>query len=457
MWIRALLLVILGLPALALAQDHDPLNEAVEDTVEAHHIYRTVYEVAMLDTRLDEDERAMLEALARVLALSRSQAASIRAAVNAQQPDRLDQSGRWLLMVQNVGWASGLYGWTLPYGLGAEDEKWYVGTQMVSISAAFYLTHRWAKNREVTHARVHMMRSGSGLGFRYGWGLNTLLELNDEQSDDRDWAWTLMAGVPIGYAVGDYLYRRWQPSHGQAWALTLWGDVGSYMVREVHRAIDPEPEGLFLLPDDPQEVDRLIMAWLEDRKQWEKRHTAYDLLSYPLAIYLGHRLTRQKSLTFGDAVMLFQGRALGAGYGALTAHALGADFDAKGNHLARALGTLGGTLALDWFIRDREYTFGQSVLSVLGTVSGASFAAGTAVILEIDADETRNTMIMAGGLVGFWLSDRILNVRKTWSSIPSNGPERQLSVIPTLQPVPIVEDGKDKIGLMPTLQINLVY
>ena len=60
---------------------------------------------------------------------------------------------------------------------------------MVSTGGAFYLTYKYTKNREVSHARTQMMRYGSLLGLRYGLGVNEILELDGGDPEDLKTMW----------------------------------------------------------------------------------------------------------------------------------------------------------------------------------------------------------------------------------------------------------------------------
>ncbi len=425
-------------------------------TVDLKQIYRSAYETALQDGLIDRNEKAILNTLQNSLDLSNEEIEVLKSVYEQTLPQELDQSGRWPLVAQNMVWGAGLYGWAIPSVLGAEDYKWYVGTEMISLGGAFYLTYQYTKNMEISHARAQMMRVGSGLGFRYGWGINTLLDLWAEDEDTKTSTWVLMASIPAGIYAGDYLYNKLQPSHGQSWSLTLWGEIGSYTVRQFHHLFDEEPEepenNEDYFGDESEEHKR----WRKDHDKWVKRHTLFDLSSYPLAIFLGHRYFGHKSYTFGDALMLFQGRWLGWIYGSMLSDLFNMDFEESDGRAFRTATTIGGTLLMDKFIRGRDYTFGQFTLSMLGTGSGIAFASGVAIIIEVDDSKTAETMMMAGGLAGLYLSDSILRV-KSESNPSLSTSERTFSVIPSFQVVPKSQDYQNKFTLIPSISITVHF
>lgn len=391
------------------------------DTLDREHIYRSVFESAYGDGNIAESERRLLESLQSSLRLTSEEARSLEELVRANSPERIDQSGRWPLVLQNIAWGGGLYGWGIPYVLDAEDPKWYIGTEMISLGTAFYLTYRYTRKMNISHSRAQMMRAGSVLGFRYGWNMNTLADLwpdggifNGDQS--KSWSLSLMGAVPAGIYLGDYLYQKWEPTHGQSWALTLWGELGGYIGRSVHELVDErptEPERWEYesssgrdISFDEEGYERAQQSY--DR--WRKRHALIEMAAYPAALYLGHRYFGEESYTFGDALMLHQGRWFGWMYGAMMSELVNVDPDTRGGLAFRLAGSVGGPLFMDWFIGGKEYTFGESFLMLLGTGSGMAFGVGTGALLEISEPEAMSLLFMSGGAAGFLLTNSILDV-----------------------------------------------
>ena len=434
-------------------------NHSVQDKIDVKNVYWSAYEIAIEDGKIDKKEKAILKTLQNSLELSIEDITALKIVYEKKQHQELDQSGRWPLVIQNMAWGAGLYGWAIPYIMDAEDFKWYIGTEMLSLGGAFYLTYQYTKKMEIPHARAQMMRAGSGLGFRYGWGINTLLNLWDEEEGSKASTLVLMTSVPTGIYAGDFLYKKWNPSNGQGWVLTLWGDIGSYTVRQIHHMLDEEPrEPGYYEDDNLWEGDESVeyQLWQVDHDKWGKRQTLFVLSSYPLAVYLGQRYFGQKSYTFGDALMLFQGRWLGWIYGVLMSDLLDLEMEKVEGRFVRTATTIGGTLIMDRFIRDRDYTFGQSILSVLGTSSGMAFGLGAAIIMEVENFETAELMMMVGGIAGLYLSDSILKVKsESTSFLPDN--DKIFSIIPSFQMVPKSKNYKNKFTLIPSISFKVHF
>src|SRR6056297_602716 len=185
----------------------------------------------------------MLKQLQRSLQLSKYQINAIESRLKISFQNVLDQSGRWPLVIQNVAWGAGLYGWGIPAVLNIQDGKWYVASELMSFAGAFYLTHRYTKNMNIPHARAQMMRMGSGIGFHYGWALTKLMKLDyDTGSEDRLILSTLMASVPLGIWAGDQLNTHWQPTNGQAWAISLASLIASASATNLHIIAEEKPQ-----------------------------------------------------------------------------------------------------------------------------------------------------------------------------------------------------------------------
>lgn len=408
-----------------------------QESIDPSAVYQAAYETAMDDGRIDESERALLKSLRASLGLPDEK-------VDKQLPPKIDQSGRWPLVAQNMIYGAGLYGWIIPYVLDARDFKWYVGTEMISLGAAYYLTYRYTKQMEISHARAQMMRAGSAIGLRYGLGINTLLQLDFEEGKLA--AWILMASVPAGIYSGDKLFNRWEPSNGQAWSLTLWTELGGYLTRNFHHFFSTRP-------DDPEEWEYEYYdetGWRMDQEaydrdkrefdRWKRANTLFDLVGYPVGAYIGRRWFAHRQYTFGDGMMLYQGRALGWLYGAMIGDVLGMDFDESSGRLFRMGGSVAGPLLFDRFITGKDYTFGEAILTVLGTASGMAFAAGSSVILEIDDENVIEILVMGGGVAGLYLANSILEVEH-------EGRQSGLSIVPSFSLNPF----------MSTVNVHLVF
>jgi len=438
------------------------------DSLNPQGIYEDLLRSAFRDGTIDENERYLLRSLQSSLRLPDSFVTRLENDIIRNQPDRLDQSGRWPVVLQNIAIGSGLYGWTVPFVLDAEDPKWYIGTEMLSIGGAFYLTYQYTKNMNIPYSRAQMMRGGTLLGLRYGWLINDVLDLwppdiDIEEENSKGWAVTLMTSVPAGLWAGDYLYKRWKPSHGQSWALTLWGELGGFTARNLHQMA----AGIESKPDrsEYEHYDYMSGDWILDRtaynkalepyKDWKRVNALIEMAGYPLGIYLEHRYFGDRHYTFGDALMLYQGRFFGWIYGMLTAEIADIDFDSPAGIGFRTAGSIGGTLLMGRYIADEDWSFGESVLMVVGTGSGMAFGVGSAALMDISEGDIISAMVMAGGAGGFFLTRSILDISKdgTYSSLESR---KSFDVIPSFSVVP-VRDGNNRTVFQSMVQAEILF
>ncbi|MCH7521498.1 MAG: hypothetical protein IIB42_07365 [Candidatus Marinimicrobia bacterium] len=186
-------------------------------------------------------------------------------------------------------------------------------------------------------------------------------------------------------------------------------------------------------PQEPQFGDDTAS---ERDLSWQKINTVLQVAGYPLGTYLGHRLYGNRQYSFGDAALLIVGRGAGALYGFLLTDLLDFDFDEDnmGWRWLVMAGGLGGVAGMDRYMRSYDFTFGQAAMLTLGGVAGAAFAAGFGVILEIDEVKYYELAAIGGSLGGLVLTRRIVNPRLESSRAqgPETGPQLNLALQPML-------------------------
>ena len=101
-------------------------TSAQELSITKEEIYRNAYKTAVANGTIGSNERAMLNTIQSTLNLSDQDVANIVAQIQLDT-GYIDQSGRWLLVAQNMIYGSAIYGWMIPDVLGAKDKKWYIG------------------------------------------------------------------------------------------------------------------------------------------------------------------------------------------------------------------------------------------------------------------------------------------------------------------------------------------
>ena len=413
-------------------------------------IYRNAYKTAIADGSIGNDERSILNTIQSTLKLTDQEVAQIVAQIQLKMGYR-DQSGRWLLIAQNMVYGSTVYGWMIPDILGVKDYKWYVGSEMISLAGTFYLTYLYTRNMELPHSRVQMIRLGSLLGLRYGFGLSTIFEL--DKNERKSWELAVMSAIPIGAYAGDRLFRNWRPSHGQSWALSLGAGIGGFSAGQIHAAFDDMP----VEPDCPEnmawdtwEKSNEYQSWKKKHENWRRLNTIVELAGYPVGLYLARYFGKNKTYSVGDALMLTQGAASGSFYGLMLAQLFGADFDNPKWWLFPVAGMSLGAVLMDKYICGYDYSLGQSVVSALGTISGISFMAGISVITELKDKKIMSALMMAGGISGLYLTNKIFNLKKESKSTAS---KEKFSLMLS----PSVRFDKEKGRTIPGFSLAFVY
>jgi len=418
-----------------------------QNQVMPNDIYQKAWQTAMEDGIISSDEQKLLSTLSTALNLSPDSTAGLSDSTSKEGGMIKDQSGRWPLVLQNMVIGSGLYGWTVPYVLGADDFRWYAGTEMLSLGGAFYLTYKYTEDMDISHARAQMLRYGGLVGLRYGLGTKTLFRLSDT---GKTWAWILMASVPTGIIAGDYFYSDLKPSNGQAWVFTLWTALGGINARTLYTYFDPDP---YYGNEENEVIDPVLEQQLEkDYETWNRNHTAIELLvGYPIGFLVGKKLAREKTYSFGDALMLYQGYGFGFFNSMMLQEILYNKFDEKRWMVLNNLGALGSMLYYDKWIGGFEFSAGQSILMSLGSASGMAFGTGLGIIMEVDNLKSMMILTLTGYGLGTYLTRGIVHPNKEGSTITDLG--AQTIVMPTVLSYTV--DGKRKTA--PAISINFRF
>jgi hypothetical protein len=339
-------------------------SAATSDSLKNIQIYEQAYRTAGKDKEIKKDERILLDNLAKSLNLTQNELQDIHDRLKEFSQNTLNQSGRWPLMIQNIGW-------------GVDKTKWYVASELLSFTAALYLTHKYTKNMDIPLSRSQMLHLGSGLGYHYGYYLNKAMKI-DFDSDRRSWAGVVMASVPVGLWVSDHLYQKWQPTHGQAWALSLSAIMSATAITNIHCLIDNIPEEPLedINEDFSEHPDyretKAYKKYDKNLEKWEQVQAFMVMAAYPAGLYLGNKIFGQKDYTVGDALMLYQGYGFGMLYGLMASDIIyGGNFN-SGDALFQ-LALLGGGFSGVWLYDHMEtgydYSFGESMIMAASTIA----------------------------------------------------------------------------------------
>ncbi|MFH1212843.1 MAG: hypothetical protein V1681_02045, partial [Candidatus Neomarinimicrobiota bacterium] len=357
---------------------------AQTDSTSTIDIYRQAYQSAFKDREISPDESNLLKNLQKSLNISDEAVNRIQQEIAQSAPQMRDQSGRWPLVMQNMAYGAGLYGWGIPFLLDVKDEKWYIGGEMLSLGGSFYLTYQFTKNMDISHARAQMLRYGSLIGLHATSGFCLLVA----PEKPKFMVTMMMAGVPAGMIVMDRFYKKWQPSLGQSWAITQWGELGYSGVSNLYQMFDPQPKDPRNDNDmDYNEDDPVNVRYNDKYDHWQSRRLFISALGHPLGMAIERRFYADRQYTFGDGLMLTNGRFFGLFNGLMIWDFITRDTEQDANNIDglifRTVGSYTGTILMDRYIRNQDFTTGQAILMMTGEIAGALFAAGTGVIFEV--------------------------------------------------------------------------
>ena len=267
------------------------------------------------------------------------------------------------------------------------------------------------------------------------------------------------------------IFRKWDPATGMAYVMSTHAELGRFFFSPLHRQLvappvePPYPDGNYYTYDaetqtgvfdqdaynaDHKEYDTDLENYDKKLKPWRNLRNLFQLSGYPVGFYLGQRFYGQRDYSFGDAALIMVGRWGGALYGLITADLLEMEFDeqAMGWRWMIIGGGLGGLYGMDRWIEGYNYSFGQGFLMSLGALAGAGFAMGVGVILEMDDPKFYEITGMAAALGGMaWVKANVNpGLERAASGIHQKSPV-QLSILPMAGPL-----GRTLPGL--TLQLR---
>ena len=407
--------------------------------INPHKVYRDAYREALSDDKIDQKEARILKVLENALGLSSAQVLEIESLLRVTLPLKINKDGEWLLVLQNVGWGMGLYGWGLPFLLGFEERGMLAGELMAPF-LAYSLTAKLTRNLEMNHARAQLIRWGSTIGFRYGLYLNKMrdFESDDDEFDELSVTF-LMLGVPLGSLAGDWVWRRTKPSTGLAFVMTFWAETGATIMRTTHSVIEIEPENEFFFSNDT-----------EERVSWDRKHNLFTAVGYPLGMWLGHRQFKDRQYSFGDAVIIHSMGFYGWAYGAIFAELIGIEYEDKSAKIIRTAGTATLPIIADRFMMGKDYSFGQAVLISSGGIAGGLFTAGILVLLDVQEEKVYLTALLGGATFGLHYANSRLDVSRE-SALTKNRINQKMF---TLKPaIYSTSDGSH----IPALSVNILF
>lgn len=357
-------------------------------------IYEKAYQQAFTDSVISADERQLLDGLIQSLEVSSAQVHQIEARLGKKSlTPSINQEGRWRVTWQNMALGNGLYGFGIPYVLGIQDVRLISGIQLLTFAGGFYATWNYTKKMDLPYARSTFQNTGTALGFTSAYPLVAMIGFDNWARFDPDgkvFVTYQMLAVPTAIWWADRLYRRWEPSNGQATVISRGVSLGAF-----------NTWGLYAILTDFPSI-----------KNWETWIRINSILTYAGSLasgYYTYRFVRNRSYSQGDALFITGGSLLGA----ITYFELLAllEFDGFRTNMLAIMSTVNGYSYLaDRMVKDVDLSFGDARMIGLGTLAGYLTWAGLALILDMDySSDMARLLDLAAIHAGWYLTyNRIL-------------------------------------------------
>lgn len=359
-------------------------------------VYENAYRAAFADSIITADEQQILTAIFNTLELGEDVMLEIHRQVAAAHTSQItfSRAGRRAIIGQNMILANGLYGWGIPYVLGVNSATVVVGLELLALGGGFYYSWQYTENLDLPAARATFQNSGSLAALASIYPLMGLIGFERWAEIDPDGKLTvsyLMVSIPLGIIWSDRLYRRWQPSDGQASALVSAGLTASFNALV----------GQILLTDNMDDAG----------EDWLRLNSLLVSGSFIGGGYLGWKYLNTRSITTGDSYFY----SLGASLGYLTGFQLVFLFEPEFKE-----GLLLVTAAVDAGIYTAvklnapyDMTVGETAIISLGSIAGWASFRGITFILDMDQSAK---VLMVGDILarlgGAWYTFRRIEPRR---------------------------------------------
>ncbi len=357
-------------------------------------IFEQSYRKALEDSVISDEEQQMLEVLRKSLKLEKNDVLAIEKRV-ANTPGLKasgSQEGRWIIATRNMSLGNGLYGWAIPYVLGAEDGTIYLASQSLAFGAGFYITWKYTKTMDIPRSRALFQVTGATLGIGSIWPLMSLVGYENWLQFDNRFKIGLtymMAAAPAGIWLGDKLYKKWRPSDGQAYTIVQAMSLGFVNGWAVHTLLTPE-------------------KFTANSENWFRLDAFITYGSALASGYYANKHVRERSYTRGDALMIGYGSAYGAFVGLKMILLL--DIRSYKPGLFTMMTAINGsTFLTDWIIRKTDLTLGEANLIGLGGLAGAAFARGISTLMGINETKFMDIVDIGASFSGAYLSFKYLH------------------------------------------------
>jgi len=403
-------------------------------------LYLKAYRSALADSVISTEEKALLELIknrrpitkeTQTRRLEKTSGSTFLPGVNPRR-------ARWLSLYRNMLLGNALYGFGIPYVLGAESPSVYLGSQLLAVGIGYYIGFVKPPQKTYTLAQYYSEMSGLELVVGSILPLYSLAGSDNWDKFDPDrkiFISYMMLTAPLGIKWGQKQYNNLRVTgdlaDGQSMLLHMSLYLGAY-----------EGYKLYVMyfwdtVDDPE------------REELAKRYFNLAWYSGAALAYFGLRTrVRNHEITSGDA-MLFRAAGIEA---LLVAYhlkrLLKLDLMSERDEVKRDLVdllTLNGIVYYALRVIEKfNLNLNQAYITQLGGVAGLSAWYGVGYLLKLDFDNPFVRSVSVASTLGgwHWALHRQINESQSGAGHRKSGKQDHSAV--KIQLLPQAIPGREK-------------
>lgn len=295
----------------------------------------------------------------------------INNSINQKAPEySVDQEGRTTLIVSSTVGGLSIYAPSL-ISIFRMNDRPAIATYMLTVGASFVVPFYLTRKEPVSVASAWLGIYGESRGFIHGMALSSLFDADERTS----------LGISMCTSIGEgtmgYFYaRNNRLTAGQASAYQIYGDASSVL-----GILIAGSSGLY---DNNVETDKKIAATY--------------LVSNFAGLALAKYVTSKNVYDTGDGYVSLNSGILGA----LSTFTIVYYFEPDEIKVYTSLiaaGGIGGLYLGNYYAKNYDYTMGQGLLTLVGSVAGGLIGTGLGILAT---DEMDSKLILTTSTIGGW-------------------------------------------------------
>lgn len=325
----------------------------------------------MLEISYQPDKQMLRERKALTQIEKESLLLEIITSINQKAPEySVDQEGRTTLIISSTIGGLSLYGPSLISIFRLTDRP-AIATYMFTVGASFVVPFYLTRKEPVSVASAWLGIYGESRGFIHGMAASSFFDTDERTS----------LGISMCTSIGEgtlgYFYaRNNRLTAGQASAYQIYGDASSVLGLLIAGSA-----GLY---DNNVETDKKIAATY--------------LVSNFAGLALAKYVTSKNVYDTGDSYVSLNSGILGA-ISALTIVNYFEPDEFKVYSSFIAAGGIGGLYLGNYYAKNYDYTMGQGLLTLVGSVAGGLIGTGLGILAT---DEIDSKLILTTSTIGGW-------------------------------------------------------